>query len=51
MQWKGEEWAQKEIQKAREAKQGAVAKPAVGVARPQRPTFVSRPQQGALPMG
>jgi len=51
MQWKGEEWAQKEIQKAREAKQGAVAKPAVGVAPQQRPTFVSRPGQGAVPMG
>ena len=51
MQWKGEEWAQKEIQKAREAKQGAVAKPAVGVAPRQRPTFVSRPGAGALPMG
>jgi len=51
MQWKGEEWAQKEIQKARVAKHGAVAKPAVGVARPQRPAFVSRPGQGALPMG
>jgi len=50
MQWKGEEWAQKEIQKARQAKQGAVAKPAVGVAPRQRPTFVSRPQMGALPM-
>jgi hypothetical protein len=28
--WKGEEWMQKEIQKARKAKQGAVAKPAIG---------------------
>jgi hypothetical protein len=30
--WKGEEWMQKEIQKARQAKQGAVAKPAIGKA-------------------
>jgi len=48
MQWKGEEWAQKEIMKAREAKKQAVAKPAVGVAPRREPTFVSRPS--ALPM-
>jgi hypothetical protein len=51
MQWKGEEWAQKEIQKARDAKQQAVAKPTVGTAPVEEPTFVSRPQQGALPTG
>ena len=51
MQWKGEEWAQKEIQKARQAKQqGTVAKPTTAMAPPQNPTFVSRPQQ-ALPLG
>lgn len=50
MSWKGEEWAQKEIQKARQAKQGAVAKPAVGTAPRQRPAFVSRPHAGAVPM-
>lgn len=50
MQWKGEEWAQKEIMKAREAKKQAVAKPAVGMAPAEEPTFTSRPT-GALPMG
>jgi len=48
MQWKGEEWAQKQILKAREEKDKAVAKPAVGIAPAQPPRFVSRPQ-GALP--
>jgi hypothetical protein len=50
MQWKGEEWAQKEIQKAREAKKGAVARPQYKPAPAAHPTFVSR-QAGALPMG
>lgn len=49
MQWKGEEWAQKEIQKARQAKEQAVAKPEMGVAPQQAPTFVSRPG-GAVPL-
>jgi hypothetical protein len=49
MQWKGEEWAQKEIQKAREAKSQAVAKPAIGLAPSQAPTFTSRPAS-ALPV-
>jgi hypothetical protein len=47
MQWKGEEWAQKQIERARTDKKQAVAKPAVGVAPRQQATFVSRP--GALP--
>ena len=50
MQWKGEEWAQKQIEKAREDKGKATAKPAVGIAPAQPPRFVSRPQ-GALPTG
>ena len=50
MSWKGEEWAQKEIQKARQAQKGAVAKPQMAALPPQRPTFVSR-SGGALPMG
>ena len=49
MQWKGEEWAQKEIQKAREAKEQAVAKPTVALAAPEAPTFSTR--RGALPVG
>ena len=48
MQWKGEEWAQKEIMKAREARKSAVARPEVKSAPVQSPTFVSR--SGALPM-
>jgi hypothetical protein len=49
--WKGEEFFQKLIEQSRKAKQGAVAKPEVGVAPQQPPTFVSRPQGGALPVG
>jgi hypothetical protein len=49
MQWKGEEWAQKEIQKAREAKDKAVAKPTVALAAPEAPTFSTR--ASALPVG
>jgi hypothetical protein len=41
--WMGEEKLQKMIQKSRQDRQGAVAKPAVGPARPQAPTFQSRP--------
>lgn len=52
MQWKGEEWAQKEITKARQArKQGSPARPEMKPALPARPTFVSRPGYGALPVG
>ncbi len=47
--WKGEEYFQKEIQKARQAKEGAKAKPAIGNAPQQAPTFQSRPN--AIPMG
>lgn len=49
--WKGEEFFQKLIEQSRKAKQGAVAKPEIGVAPQQPPTFVSRPQGGALPVG
>jgi len=52
MQWKGEEWAQKEVMKARQArKQGSPARPEIKPALPARPTFVSRPSYGALPVG
>ena len=52
MQWKGEEWAQKEVMKARQArKQGSPARPEIKPALPARPTFVSRPGYGALPVG
>lgn len=52
MQWKGEEWAQKEIMKARQArKHGSPARPEMKPALPARPTFVSRPGYGALPVG
>jgi hypothetical protein len=51
--WYGEEKLQKLIQKAREAKQGATAKPQMAVPagpQPQQPNFVSRPApQGAVP--
>lgn len=49
-QWKGEEFFQKLINQSRQAKDQAVAKPSVGVAPVQQPTFVSRPA-GALPVG
>lgn len=49
MSWKGEEWAQKEIEKARMARKGAVAKPQLKMGTHQPATFTSRP--GALPMG
>jgi len=39
--WKGEEYFQKLITKSREDKGGAVAKPKVGMAIPQAPTFQS----------
>lgn len=48
--WKGEEWAQKEIQKAREAKAKAQARPKVAIAPAQPPAFVSR-SASALPVG
>ena len=51
LQWKGEEFFQKLIEQSRKAKDQAVAKPEVGVAPQQPPTFVSRPQGGALPVG
>lgn len=49
MQWKGEEWAQKEILRAREAKKTAAAKPTVALAAPEAPTFSTR--ASALPVG
>jgi hypothetical protein len=49
--WKGEEFFQKLIEQSRKAKQGAVAKPEIGVAPQEPPTFISRPQGGALPVG
>lgn len=49
--WKGEEFFQKLIEQSRKAKQGAGAKPEVGMAPNQPPAFVSRPQQdAALPL-
>lgn len=50
VQWKGEEWAQKEIEKARKARAQAQAKPEYGPAEKAPPTFVSRPAT-ALPVG
>lgn len=50
MQWKGEEWAQKQILKAREEKSKAGARPEMKAAPVQPATFVSRPG-GALPTG
>jgi hypothetical protein len=47
--WFGEKYFQNMIVKAREAKAQAGAKPAIGVAPAQAPTFRSRP--GAVPMG
>ena len=47
--WKGEEYFQKLIDQSRKAKEGASAKPAVGYAPAENPTFVSRPS-GALPL-
>ena len=47
--WKGEEWAQKEIEKARKAKAEATAKPKYGLAPDRPPAFVSRPAT-ALPV-
>jgi hypothetical protein len=53
--WLGEKHLQQQIQKARQEKQQAQAKPEVHAAIPQAPTFASRPQQpqpqGALPPG
>lgn len=48
--WKGEEYFQKLIEQSRKAKEQAVAKPAIGPAPNEQPTFVSRPG-GALPTG
>lgn len=45
--WKGEEYFQKLIQGSRKAKDVAPAKPEIGRAIPERPTFTSRP--AALP--
>ena len=47
--WKGEEYFQKLIDQSRKAKDEASAKPAVGYAPAENPTFVSRPA-GALPL-
>jgi len=49
MEWKGEEWAQKEIAKARQAREGAAAKGEMKPELPGDPQFASRPQ-GALPV-
>lgn len=49
--WKGEEFFQKLIEQSRKAKDQATAKPEIGVAPQEPPTFVSRPQGGALPVG
>lgn len=49
--WKGEEFFQKLITKAREDKQKAAAKPRLGMATPQAPTFVSQPANQARPQG
>ena len=50
MSWKGEEWAQKEIQKARQAASKAQARPEMKPALPGPTTFASR-SAGALPVG
>lgn len=47
--WKGEEYFQKLIDQSRKAKGEASAKPAIGYAPAENPTFVSRPS-GALPL-
>jgi hypothetical protein len=47
--WKGEEYFQKLIDQSRKAKGQASAKPAIGYAPAEEPTFVSRPA-GALPL-
>lgn len=47
--WKGEEYFQKLIDQSRKAKSEASAKPAIGYAPAEEPTFVSRPS-GALPL-
>ena len=47
--WKGEEYFQKVIEQSRKAKGEATAKPSVGMAPQQAPTFVSRPG-GAIPL-
>jgi hypothetical protein len=47
--WKGEEYFQKLIDQSRKAKGSASAKPAIGYAPAEEPTFVSRPS-GALPL-
>lgn len=50
MSWKGEEWAQKEIEKARKQKSEAGAKPQVGALPIERPA-VNTANQAALPLG
>jgi hypothetical protein len=50
MSWKGEEWAQKEIQKARKAASQAQARPEMKPALPGPTTFASQ-SAGALPVG
>jgi hypothetical protein len=47
--WLGEEKLQKLIAKSRQDKQGATARPAIGPAKPQAPTFRSRPAVGGRP--
>lgn len=51
VQWFGEKHFQNLIQKARAEKEQAAAKPEIGVEPQVPPTFVSRPQGGALPVG
>lgn len=48
--WKGEEFFQKLIEKSRQDREKATAKPELAVVPAEQPTFVSRPT-GALPVG
>lgn len=49
--WKGEEFFQKLIEQSRKAKETAPAKPQVGIAPVQEPTFSTSRPSGALPVG
>lgn len=51
MQWKGEEFFQKLINKSRDENKNVQAKPEMKPSLPQKPTFVSRPTNGAIPVG
>lgn len=48
--WKGEEFFQKLIEKSRQDRDKATAKPEIAAVPAERPTFISRPA-GALPVG